>query len=156
MLEVGRITKPHGLRGEVVVAMVSNRPERLVPGSVLSTDAGELEVLAARPMRERWVVTFAGVGTRTEAEGLRGVVLRAPPLQDPGAWWVHELVGCEVFDTEGKRLGVVTAVVANPASDLLEIDDGGLVPLQFAQERSAGTEASPGRIVVDVPPGLLD
>ena len=81
---------------------------------------------------------------------MRGTVLRGHPLHDDDAWWVHELIGSEVFDTEGTRVGTVTGVLANPASDLLELDGGALVPLRFVVERSAG------RVVVDVPAGLLD
>jgi len=150
LLEVGRVGKAHGLTGEVVVALVSNRPERVVVGSVFATDVGELRIDAARPFGDNWLMRFSGVDTRERAEGLRGTVLRARPLEDDDAWWVHELIGSEVFDTEGAHLGTVQAVVANPASDLLELDGGALVPLRFVVERSAG------RVVLELPAGLLD
>ena len=142
--------KAHGLTGEVVVTLVSNRPERAVVGSVFVTDRGELRIDAARPFGDHWLMTFAGVDTRERAEELRGIVLRARPLDDDDAWWVHELIGSEVVDTEGAHLGKVQAVVANPASDLLELEGGALVPLRFVVERSAG------RVVLDGPAGLLD
>jgi 16S rRNA processing protein RimM len=144
------VVKPHGLRGEVVVRFVSNRPERVEVGAHLHSDLGDLHVDRARPFGPCWLLTFAGVESREQAERLRGVVLRARPLEDDDAWWVHELVGAEVVDRTGARLGTVGAVVANPASDLLELDGGGLVPLRFVVDRS------PGRIVVEVPEGLLD
>jgi 16S rRNA processing protein RimM len=150
LLEVGRVGKPHGLAGEVVVSLVSNRPERVVVGSAFLTDAGELRIEASRPFADNWLMRFAGVDTREAAEGLRGTVLRGHPLDDEDAWWVHELIGSEVFDTEGAHLGTVGAVVANPASDLLELDGGALVPLRFVVTRS------PGRVVLDPPAGLLD
>jgi len=144
------VGRPHGLRGELTVSLVSNRPERVSPGAVLSSDAGELVVASARPVGTRWLVRFEGVGSREEAERLRGVVLRGRPLDDASAWWVHELVGAQVVDTAGAPLGVVRAVVANAASDLLELEGGELIPLRFALERAEGT------VVVDLPPGLLD
>jgi len=144
------VGKPHGLQGEVVVALVSNRPERVEVGSAFVTDRGELHIDAARPFGDNWLMTFAGVDTREQAEDLRGTVLRGRPLEDEEAWWVHELIGSEVFGTDGSRLGTVQAVVANPASDLLELEGGALVPLRFVVERS------PGRVVLDVPPGLLE
>jgi 16S rRNA processing protein RimM len=150
LLEVGRIVKPHGLRGEVVVTLVSNRPERRAVGSVLLADHGELRVESARPFGSNWLMTFAGVTSRQQAETLRATVLRAPPLVDEEAWWVHELIGSEVVTQDGERLGTVRAVVANPASDLLELDGGELVPLRFVVERA------PGRIVVAVPEGLVE
>ena len=142
--------KAHGLNGEVVVALVSNRPERVEVGSSFVTDGGDLRIDAARPFGDNWLMTFAGVDSREQAEALRGTVLRARPLEDEEAWWVHELIGSEVLDTDGAHLGTVQAVVANPASDLLELEGGALVPLRFVVERSAG------RVVLDVPPGLFD
>lgn len=154
MLEVGRIVKPHGLRGEVIVHLVTTVTERVAPGAVLSSDRGDFEVVHSRPHQGRWIVTFAGVPDRTAAETLRGVVLQAPPLADGGAdpesLWVHELIGAEVRDTGGRAHGRVVAVEANPASDLLVLENGGLVPLRFVVQQSAG------EVVVDVPPGLLD
>ena len=144
------MVKPHGLRGEVVVELVTDRTERLAPGSVLSTDHHPLEVTRSSPHQSRWIVAFAGVTDREAAEALRGTVLRAAPLHDPDALWVHELVGSEVVDPHGGRHGTVVAVQANPASDLLVLDAGQLVPLRFVVGRQ------PGVVVVDTPEGLLD
>jgi 16S rRNA processing protein RimM len=149
-LEVGRVIRPHGLRGEVVVRLVTNRTERLAAGTVLSSSAGELEVERASPHQDRWIVSFAGVNDRDGAEALRDVVLRAEAIVDPDELWVHELLGSEVVDVAERRLGVVTAVEANPASDLLVLDGGGLVPLRFVVEHR------PGRVVVDAPDGLVE
>jgi 16S rRNA processing protein RimM len=151
LLEVGRVVRPHGLGGEVVVDFVSNRAERSQPGAVFRTDEGDLEIESCRPFQHRFLVTFAGVRGIAAAEALRDRILRAPPLDDPSALWVHELLGSTVVDQADDRpLGVVTAVVANPVSDLLELDGGGLVPLRCVVDHG------PGRIVVDIPAGLLD
>ena len=148
---MGRVVRPHGLKGEVVVSFVSNRAERSLPGSVFMTDRGQLTIESSRPFQHRWLVNFAGVHGIAAAEALRDCVLRAPPLDDPDALWVHELLGSVVIDqADGRSLGTVTAVVANPVSDLLELDGGGLVPLRCVVEHG------PGRIVVDIPLGLLD
>ncbi len=99
LLEVGRIVKPHGLRGEVVVELVTNREERVAPGTVLRGGERELEVVRARPFSAtgagRWIVTFRGVEDLSAAEALRDAVLSAPPLDDPDAFWVHELIGAD-------------------------------------------------------------
>jgi 16S rRNA processing protein RimM len=134
----------------VVVSLVSNRPERVVVGSSFLTDRGELRIEASRPFADNWLMTFAGVDSRERAEALRGTVLRGAPLDDEDAWWVHELIGSAVLDPAGVHLGTVAGVLANPASDLLELDTGALVPLRFVIERGAG------RVVVDAPAGLLD
>jgi 16S rRNA processing protein RimM len=144
------VARPHGLRGEVVVDLVTNRAERVAPGAVLVTDRGELVVAASRPHQGRWLVTFEGVEGREGAEAVRGLVLRAPALDEPEGLWVHELIGSEVVGADGRRHGRVASVEANPASDLLVLEGGGLVPLRFVVEQRAG------EVVVDVPPGLLD
>lgn len=152
MLLVGRVTKAHGLRGEVIVHLVSTEPEvRLAPGSVLATDRGPLTVEAARPHQDRWLVQFDGVLSREAADALRGTELRADAIDDPEALWVHDLVGAEVVEADGTARGRVVAVLANPADDLLELEGGALVPVGFVVERDAG-----GHIVVDVPEGLFD
>lgn len=144
------MARSHGLRGQVVVHLVSDRVERVAPGSVLSTEAGPLEVVASSPHHGRYLVAFAGVTTREQADALRGTVLSAPPLDDPEALWVHDLVGRRVVAVDGTEHGVVVAVEANPASDLLVLDGGALVPLRFVVDRR------PGTVVVDPPAGLLD
>ncbi len=87
----------------------------------------------------------------TPPEALRDTPLSAPPLEDPDALWVHDLIGSVVEDGAGVELGRVRSVEANPASDLLVLEDGGLIPLRFV------TGSVPGaRVTVDLPDGLLD
>jgi 16S rRNA processing protein RimM len=169
-LEIGRITRPHGVRGEVIVELVSNRPGRLVPRARLVAAGGtgaspvNLEVAHARPLGGdsararaerlgvpvRWLVAFKGIDDRGTAESWRGATLCVDASDDEGELWVHRLVGCRVVDTAGTLLGVVAAVEANPAADLLVLGDGGLVPLSFVRGSDEGV------IVADPPPGLLD
>jgi 16S rRNA processing protein RimM len=155
LLEVGRIARPHGLLGEVVVVLITNRTERIAAGAELTCRAGSsgdriLEVRRSRPFQGRYLVEFEGVHTREAAEELRGALLLAPPVDDPDALFVHDLVGSEVVEIDGTRRGTVLAVQANPASDLLVMDDGTLVPLRFVVDRVEG------RLVVDVPGGLFE
>lgn len=151
LLDVGRITKAHGLRGEVVVVLTSDRDERVAAGSVLDTDRGPLTVLASRPHQDRWIVSFRGVTGREDAEALRGLVLRAEPIDDPDVMWVHEVIGCTVRTVDGVERGVVESVLDNPAADLLVLDTGALVPVVFVESGPDG-----GVIVVDTPDGLFE
>ena len=150
LLEIGNIGRAHGTSGEVVVRLITNRLERLDPGSRLGTSLGELVVQASRPHQDRWLVRFEGVTNRSEAEKLRGLVLSASPLEEPDVLWVHELIGSTVRELDGTVRGTVEAVVANPASDLLELDTGHLVPLTFVTKFQAQV------VTVDVPDGLFD
>ncbi len=152
-LEVGRITKPHGLRGEVVVFLTSDYPElRLERGSRLYLDNGdELLVRSSRSHQDRWLVEFEGVVDRVGAERLAGRRLTANALDDPEALWVHELVGARVVEEgTGIERGRVVSVVANPAHDLLELDSGALVPVVFVQSLTDGV------VTIAPPEGLFD
>jgi 16S rRNA processing protein RimM len=156
-LEVGRIGRAHGLRGEVAVTFTSNRSERSRPGASVFAGERELVIVAARPHQGRMLVCFEGVDDRTAAEQLLGLVLTADPLGDDdgrerpeGEFWVHELVGCTVVDRTGAPRGEVVAVEANPAHDLLVLTTGSLVPLVFVVEQREG------EVVIDPPDGLFD
>jgi 16S rRNA processing protein RimM len=158
LLKIGRVTKPHGLKGEVVVQLWTDQLERLRAGSVLSSPVGPLSVVASGPApggagSDRFIVTFAECADRAAADRLRGVELSAEGLEQPGTLWVHELVGALVRDVTGAELGRVAAVEANPASDLLVLEGSGvLIPVHFVTAH----DAAAGTVEVDIPEGLLD
>jgi 16S rRNA processing protein RimM len=144
-----------------VVHLWTEQTQRLDPGSVLETSRGPLTVARSRPMgRPRsggerfgsFLVQFEGVDDRAGADRLHGVDLQAAPLEVPGTLWVHQLVGAMVRDGTGTDLGRVAAVEANPASDLLVLESGGLVPANFV----TGHDPVAGTVDVDIPEGLLD
>lgn len=150
LLEIGRIGKVHGLRGEVVVTLTTNRADRLSAGTRCWAGERELVVRSSRPHQDRQLVHFEGIDGREAAEELRGIVLRAEPIDDPDELWVHELIGSTVTEQDGTSRGLVESVLSNPASDLLVLESGALVPLTFV------VETSPGSIVIDPPAGLFD
>ncbi len=152
MLEVGRIVKPHGLRGDVIVALSTNRHERVAVGATLRDGTGRTFVVdRSSPHQGRFIVTLHGINSIEAADALRDTTLFAEPIDDPEALWVHELIGARVEDAAGTVLGTVAGVQANPASDLLVLEDGGLIPLRFVVDLDPGV-----RVTVDVPDGLLD
>ncbi len=151
LLEVGRITKPHGLRGDLLVVLTTSRDERVAAGAVLFADDDTLIVESSRPHQDRFIVKFAEVNSREDADELRGRLLYAEAIDDPDEIWVHELIGCTVTTIDGTNRGVVESVEQNPASDLLVTSAGGFIPARFIVEFVPGTS-----IVVDVPEGLFD
>ena len=149
LLEIGKILKPHGLSGELIVDLSTNRTERLNPGSVISTQEFKLNIKTSRPHQKKFIVHFEGIENREKADELRGETLFAEPIKDETVW-VHELVGAEVIDQKGINRGLVASIVHNPASDLLELEDGNLVPLNFLTSYKAGET-----IFVNTPEGLF-
>lgn len=170
-LIVGKILRPHGIRGEVVVEVRTDEPQdRYAAGSVLAADpagAGPLRVERARAHPAagpgRLIVAFDGVPDRNTAEGLRGVLLVVdsadlPPSDDPDEFPDHQLVGLAAVTPEGEELGEVVRVEHAPASDLLVLRRPGgrtaLVP--FVTVMVPEVNVAEGRIVLTLPPGLLD
>lgn len=95
-------------------------------------------------------MTFEGFVGRDQVEQLRGRTLFAVPIEDDELLFIHELVGLRLIDQHGVDHGTVAAMVDNPASDLLELEGGSLVPLSFYVRHDGES------VHVDVPPGLLD
>ena len=96
-------------------------------------------------------MSFDRIESREDAELWRGVVLRAPRLHDEQAIWIDELFGAEVYDATGVSRGRVVEVEANPASDIMVLDSGALVPLTFVTRVEANV-----RVDVEVPEGLFE
>jgi 16S rRNA processing protein RimM len=149
-LEIGRISKPHGLRGDVIVVLTTDRLERVATGVELFTPNGPLRIAASQPYQGTFLVTFENIDTREKAEAIAGSVLSAEPLEDPEALWVHDLIGSEVIDVAGMSHGRCVAVLENPAHDLLELEGGALVPVVFVRDCVAGVTT------IDPPNGLFD
>jgi len=125
-VEVGRVVKAHGLRGEVAVFVDSDVPDRLAVGTRVWVAGRETTVATVRPHQGRELIRFAHVTDRTSAELLRGATVEAAPLdpEDLDVYLVTELVGRLVRTPQGEELGTVTALVEMPpvaGYDLLEV-----------------------------------
>ena len=154
-LEVGRIAKAHGLKGDVVIAPISNRPERFQVGSTLFDAHDRAYVItASRLQSEKYVVRLDVIGTREIAESLRGTLLFGDPLGDlpDGEMWLHELVGSRCRLVDGTDCGVVETVLENPAHDILSLTGGALVPMVFVVDHDRTARV----VTVDPPAGLFE
>ena len=154
LLEVGRIGRPHGIKGDVFVDLTTDRHERVAVGSKLQARGTWLTVVQASPVNGRFRVHFEGIDDRTAAEGLTGLHLLAEPMEVPDMFWIHELFGASVVEVNGTDRGRCVSVIENPASDILELDSGALVPLTFVV--SVEGIGNDGRITIDPPDGLFD
>jgi len=158
---VGRITSAHGVKGEVSVLVLTEIEGRFASGSSLRLEDGRsLTVDAVRPNRGRLLVAFEGVPDRTAAEALAGQYLFVPASDVPpapkGAFWPHQLVGCEVVTEGGRALGELREVVPGQANDLWIAagpeDKETLIPALAEVVLSVDLEAR--RVVVREIPGL--
>ncbi|GAB3050443.1 ribosome maturation factor RimM [Sediminivirga luteola] len=164
MNAVARLGKPHGIRGEVTVEVLTDAPEeRFVPDTVFVTepDIGPLTLTGARWHRERLLLSFAEVTDRTRAEQIRNTRLMAPVLddeEDDDAWRAEELTGLSVL-REGTRIGEVTDLLFGTAQDLLEIrldEDDRAVLVPFVEQIVPEVDVEAGHIVITPPGGLIE
>lgn len=153
MREIGRVGRAHGVRGEVLVSLITDRLERLAPGARLLVGAHWHTVASSRPQQHRWLVRFEDVVDRNRAETLTGQLIFAEPLEDDTSddgLWVHDLIGSVVVDLAGVSHGTCVSVIDNPAHDILELDTGWLVPVAFV------TACADGVVTIDPPDGLFE
>ena len=165
-MAVGRIGKPHGVRGWVTVAPSTDEPDlRFAEGAIVLIDDRPRSVVESR-IGSRLMVLFDGCHTREDAEALRGrwveVVIGDEPIDDPDEFYDHQLEGLRVRTVDGLAVGVVAEVLHTPGGELLSVraESGAeiLVPFVSAIVTSVSLAEDPegGVVVIDPPEGLLD
>jgi 16S rRNA processing protein RimM len=163
---VGRIGRPHGVRGEVTVEVRTDDPDlRFAPGAVLRTepaDRGPLTIAGRRWHREVLLLAIDGIESREAAEELRNTELHVPvaelpALEDPDVFYDHQLVGLTARLPDGTELGTVDAV-RHEGAELLVVRrvDGGELLVPFVTAIVPTVDVTGGLVVVDPPEGLLD
>lgn len=164
-LVVGRVGRPHGLRGEVVVAVRTDFPdERFAPGTRFDVPGGAgLTVAATRWHSGTLLLRFDGVEDRDRAADLSGTELTVdqadlPVLDDPDEFHDHQLVGLRAELADGTPVGPVRDILHGPGGELLVVSREGradaLVP--FVHAIVPEVDLAGGRVVLTPPDGLLD
>ncbi len=166
LVTVGRIVRPQGNRGQVVVAPETDfGADRFRPGEVMwlrRDDRPErVAIKESRPHGNRWVVGLEGVGTIDAAESLRDFELRVPaatlrPL-GPNQYYLHDLVGCQVETGDGVTVGRVERVELGSGTPNLVVQGAfGEVFVPLAETICRRIDPTARRIVIDPPSGLLE
>lgn len=164
-LQVARIGKPHGIRGEVTVQVLTDAPEdRFVPGTqfvVEPASAGPLTVLSARWNKDILLLGFEEIETRNEAETLRGAKLFIETEEldedDDEGWYEHELVGLEAR-VGSQVVGKISGLNTMPVQDLLVVEtpDGKEILIPFVEQIVPEVNVEEGYILVTPPEGLFE
>jgi 16S rRNA processing protein RimM len=169
LLVVGRLRRPHGLKGEVAIFPLTGEPERAfglgrrlwrldLNGTVLGDP---VTVERSRAYHREWLVKFSGEAERTTLEGWKGQFVAAPEteLEPPadGEVYIHELEGFAVRLEDGTPVGLVSAAYDLPAGLTLQIQGPKrefLLP--YKQEFIRQVDRAGRKLVVMVPEGLAD
>jgi 16S rRNA processing protein RimM len=158
---VGRITRAHGVQGELAVLVISEVPGRFADGETVWLEDGRtLTVESSRPHKDRLLVRFREVQSREQAEALQRALLVIPESLSPelpeGSWWDHRIVGCAIETDTGRALGTVHDVIHTAANDVWSaVDDEGtetLIPV--LRDVILDVDIGAKRIVVREIPGL--
>ena len=163
---VGRIRRPHGVRGELLVDVLSDVPGRLDPGRrlwlVMPDGAGRTVTVAAnRPHPRGALLLLEGLGDRDAAAALRGAALeierRAVTPPPAGSYYFFELAGCLCCDSRHGELGRVGDVIEDGGGLLLEVRAGQcLLLVPFVEEYVVAVDVTARRIELQLPEGLLE
>lgn len=170
-LVVGRIGKPHGIRGEVTIDVRTDEPDhRFSVGTTLRSGAPKgsaSKTASVTVTSKRWhqgvlLLGVEGCETRNDAESIRGLVLHASiprdaVPEDPDEYYDHQLIGLEAYDEQTTLLGNVVRVVHGGAQDLLEIrtPDGRDTLVPFVKALVPEVDLPGNRVVVADRPGLV-
>ena len=166
MVLVGRVARPHGLQGLVIVNPETDFvEERFRAGAIVWTRSTrgdeQLTITSARVQNGRPVIGFEGFSSIEDVERLAGLDLRVPEEQlqplEPGRYYHHQLIGCAVDTIRGERVGEVVRVEGGAAGSLLEVDGPrGQVLIPLVTEICVEIDVGTKRIRIDPPDGLLD
>ena len=165
-LQVARIGKPHGIRGEVTVQVLTDAPgDRFVAGTefvVEPASAGPLTVISARWNKDILLLAFEEMADRNQAETLRGAKLFIETEElddddDDEGWYEHELVGLEAR-VAGRVVGKIAALNTMPVQDLLMVTtpDGNEILVPFVEQIVPEVNVAGGYIVITPPDGLFE
>lgn len=171
-LVVGHLNKAHGTKGELFAWPLTDHPDNVyVAGAVFhlgdnegaspDPDQPKLRLVAVRPFKRGYLLSFAGVRDREGAEALQGRYLfmeteALAPLAE-GEVFYHQLLGMEVVTKEGESLGRIKEVYELRPADMLEVQGPrGDVMIPFLRDILVDIDTDAGRMVIDPPEGLLD
>ena len=160
--KVGYVRRAHGIKGAVVIRVLDEEVDRIVPGAVLMTDHGahpSVTIESAQTHNDGLLVGLAGVDDRTTAEQLRGTSLLVSERRtlDDDEFWPEQLIGLSVVDTSGEAIGVISDVVPGPAQDRVVITVAEReVEVPFVAALFVAVDLPSGRLVLDAPEGLFE
>lgn len=162
-LVVGKLGKPHGIHGEIVMNVFTEFPERIQPGIVvyIGPEYRAMQVTKRRPHGRGLLLSFEGCQTRETAAELRNLLVQVPaadrpPLPD-GEFYQHQLLGLQVIDEQNTSLGWITAILATGANDVYVVKDseGSEILIPAIESVVLDIDLEAEQVTVHMLPGLL-
>jgi 16S rRNA processing protein RimM len=162
-LVIGRLHRSHGIRGEIILEVLTDFPERIQPGAqfYLGDERLPLEVQSRRVHGDSLLVSFRDYVTPEAVSGFRNQYLYVPAADRPplpeGEYYYHQLLGLQVVADTGQPLGVLVNILDNPANEIYVVrpPDGPEILLPAIEDVILGVDLQRGEIHVHVLPGLI-
>jgi 16S rRNA processing protein RimM len=162
-LLVGILRRPHGVKGEVLMSVATDFPERLTPGTTLYMGAKHQPVTIAnvRGHNKGLIVTFEEFGSREDLDQLRNqeLMVRADdrPALPNGEYYLHQLIGLQAVSDEGQDLGIVAEWIETGANGVfvVRLEDGGETLIPDIPDVVVGIDLEAGQMTIHLIPGLL-
>jgi len=165
-IAIGRILRPHGVRGEVLIEVITDFPERFDVLEVVYLGYDNWRATPYRVRTRRWhrewvLLSFEGCPDRTAAEALREMFVQIPieearPLPE-GTYYSHELIGLDVITTEGEEIGRISDVLFTAANDVYVVQSTrGEILLPAISQVIKQIDLTAGRVIVELLPGLME
>lgn len=154
-LRIAKCGRAVGLKGEITLWPISNIDQRFKIGSkYFLENEVQLIVEKIRLKKDHYIVKFEGCERREDVDHLTNKILFAPPLTpedlEEGEFFVHDCLGKNLVDQDGNSRGKAVKFIPNAASDLIENDDGFLIPFRFI------VQIDNENVYLDVPEGLFE
>jgi 16S rRNA processing protein RimM len=163
-LVIGKLRRPHGLRGEMLMDVLTDFPERLMPGTLvfLGEEHQPQRISDLRSQDQALLVTIAGFESPEEVGRFRNymVYVRADdrPVLPEGEFYHHQLLGLKVVQDDGVALGIVSDILVTGANDVyvVQSEDGREILLPAIEEVIQEIDLAQGHLVVHLLPGLIE
>jgi 16S rRNA processing protein RimM len=163
-LAIGRVVRAHGLRGELSVTVLTEFPDRfeIMEWVYLGNEfeASPYRIEGYRWHKDNILLTLAGITDRTQAEALRGQLVQIPveeaaPLPE-GQYYLYQLIGLQVFTTQGEKLGTISQILETGANDVYVVEnDDRQILLPGIPEVVQAIDIARGQMLVNVIDGLI-
>jgi 16S rRNA processing protein RimM len=159
-LVVGHILAPQGMKGELKIRVMTDFPDRFVPGKTLYIDGRPLDIDSSRPHKQHLLIKLAGIATREDAEKLRGRDLTIPrsdirTLSD-GEYYAFELIDLEVVTTDGNHVGRIVDLMTTAGNDVYVVQGPrGEVLIPAIENVVKSIDIENGKMVIEAIEGLL-
>jgi 16S rRNA processing protein RimM len=162
-LAVGKLRHPHGVRGEILMDVLTDFPERIQRGVTLliGEEHLPLRVMSSRWHRSKLLLTFEGYDTPETVGVFRNqiVFVRTEETSElpEGEFYQHQLLGLQAFTTQGKLLGSVIDILETGANDVFVIqgESGPEILIPYVDDIVPEVNLKTRRLIIQPIPGLL-